>query len=118
MKHLSIFLCFCLLILVMSGCSIRLSDFSAVTTKSINLDKVDIDSLPQVKGVRGKDTKFTLVFIPLGVPHLEDAIDDALEKGGGDLMTDVVLYRRSWWFLIGQESLEVKGNVVNTKGGK
>lgn len=118
MKHLSIFLCCCFLGVVLSGCSVRLGDLSAITTKSINLDKVDIDALPQVKGVRGKDTKFIFVFIPFGIPHLEDAIDDALEKGGGDLMTDAVIHRRYWWFLIGQDSFEVKGNVVNTRGVK
>jgi hypothetical protein len=116
-KQMSIFLCFCLLALILGGCSVRLGDLSAISTQTVNLNKVDIDALPQVKGVTGRDTKFVFLFIPFGTPHLEDAVDDALEKGGGDLMTDAVIHARNWWFIIGQNSLEVKGNVVNTKGG-
>jgi len=116
MKCLNVFLCACLMALTLSGCSLRLGDLSTISTQSVTLNQVDLDALPQVKGVTGKDTKFVFLFIPFGVPHLEDAVDDALAKGGGDLMTDAVIHSRGWWFLVGQNSLEIKGNVVNTKG--
>ena len=110
-------LCLAVLILT-SGCSLRIADLTVVSTRNVNLDKVDLDSMPQTRGVIGKDSKFMLCFIPLGVPHLEDAIDDALDKGNGDIMVDGVLYSEGWWFLVGQNTIKVKGNVINTRSAK
>jgi hypothetical protein len=113
-KYLVLILCLASIV-ASTACSLRLADLSAVSTKNVSLDKVDLDSLPQTKGIVGKDTKWTILFIPLGFPHLEDAIDDALDKGNGDVMIDAVLHERYWWFIIGQDSLEVKGTVVKTR---
>ncbi len=105
---------FCMFLI--SGCSLRLADFSVISTKNVNLDKVDLDAMSQTKGIIGVDSKLMFLFIPLGIPHLEDAIDDALEKGGGDVMIDTVLYSKGWSILlIGQNTLEVKGTVVKTR---
>ncbi|MBZ0166757.1 MAG: hypothetical protein K8I00_08105, partial [Candidatus Omnitrophica bacterium] len=72
--------------------------------------------LPQTKYVEGEDSTFMLLFIPLGLPQLEDAVDDALNKGNGDLMTDVVVHDKSWTaILFGKLTISVKGTVVNTK---
>ncbi|MBC8514885.1 hypothetical protein H8D30_03380 [bacterium] len=46
------------------------------------------------------------------MPSLEEAADRALESAGGDLMTNVVIYAESKWFVIGvEESFIVKGDV-------
>ena len=103
-------------ILASTACSMRLADLTVTSTRNVNLNKVNLDSLPQTKGIVGKDTKFILLFIPFGFPHLEDAIDDALDKADGDVMIDAVLHSKVWWFIIGQDSLEVKGTVVKTRG--
>jgi len=100
---------------ILSSCSIRLADLSVVATHNVNLDKVDLDSKPQTKGIRGRDSAFVFLFIPFGIPHLEEAIDDALTKGNGDVLLDAVIYSKSWWFLIGENALEVKGTVVKTR---
>ncbi|MEW5894669.1 MAG: hypothetical protein AB1650_02760 [Candidatus Omnitrophota bacterium] len=105
-----------LTIFTVSGCAMRLADMSVISTRNVSLDKVDLDRMPQVKNVTGKDSKFIFLFIPFGVPHLEDAVDDALRKGQGDLMVDAVVYSRSWWFIIGETGIEVKGSVVKTRG--
>ena len=105
-----------LALMLLSGCATRLGDMSVISTRNVSLDEVDLDSLPQVKGVTGKDSKFIFLFIPFGVPHLEDAIDDALDKGDGDVMVDAIVHRQGWWFLIGETSLKVKGTVVKTRG--
>ena len=99
------------------GCSMRLADLSMISTKSVELDKVDIDKLPQTRNVIGKDEVFIFLFfpIPFRYLHLENAIDDALEKGRGDLLVDAVIRSKSWWFIFGQQSLEVKGTVVKTR---
>jgi len=102
--------------LVGSGCMTRIGDMTMVSTRNVSLDKLDIDKLPQTPNVVGCDSRFILVFIPLGIPHLKDAVDDALNKGGGDLMTDVAIYQGGWWFLVGQIKWQVKGTVVKTRG--
>ncbi len=102
--------------LILTGCAVRLGDMSVISTRNVTLDRVDLDRLPQVSSVTGKDSTFIFLFIPFGVPHLEDAIDDALDKGGGDVMIDAVIHSQGWWFIIGQSTLKVKGTVVKTRG--
>ena len=99
------------------GCSRRLADLSMISTKSVELDMVDIDKLPQTRNVIGKDEVFMFLFfpIPFRAPHLENAVDDALEKGGGDLLVDSVISHKMWWFFIGQQAIEIKGTVVKTR---
>ena len=116
-KRLFYLILLVILALILSGCATRLADMTVISTRNVSLDKIDLDSLPQVQGVTGKDTKYIFLFIPLGYPHLEDAIDDALEKGGGDIMTDAIIHRRGFCFIIGENTLEVKGTVVKTRGG-
>ncbi len=105
------------LLLSGSACSVRLADLSVISTRNINLDRQDLDKLPQAKRVVGKDSVFIFLFIPFGRPVLEDAIDDALDKADGDIMIDAVIHMHSWWFLVGQNTMQVKGTVVKTREG-
>ncbi len=86
------------------------------STRITNLDKVDLDQLPARRNVEGRDIKFVFLLIPMGIPTLEGAVDDALQKGGGDVMTDVVVSQYGWWFLVGETGFVVKGDVINTRG--
>jgi len=97
------------------GCSTRMADLTVVSNRSVNLDAVDFDSLPVERRVEGRSSSFVLLFIPLGAPSFEEAIDDALERGQGDLMTDVTIHSTSWWFLVGQNGIRVQGDVRNTR---
>ncbi len=104
-----------LLFIFLMGCAVRQADLTAITTRNVKLDGVNLNALPGKK-VEGKDSNFVFLFIPFGMPQLEDAIDDALDKGEGDLMLDAVIYTNHWWFLIGQDIITVKGTIVNTSG--
>jgi hypothetical protein len=99
-----------------SGCAIRTGDMTLISTRVVSLDKVDLDKLPTTHRVTGEDWKWNVLFIPLGFPHIKDAVDDALNKGNGDLMTDAV-FRQTGWSLIlfGQNGLIVEGDVVKTR---
>jgi hypothetical protein len=100
-----------------TGCMTRVGDMTMLSTRNVNLDRLDIDKLPQQKNITGEDSVVVLLGIPLGQPHLKNAVDNALDKGNGDLMTDVVLSAGGWSiFIIGQATLEVKGTVVKTRG--
>ncbi len=116
---LLIFLSLLLLGSLLSGCSVRLATMTAISTRNVKLDEVDLDKLPQVKNVTGTDTRYDFLFIPLGFPTVQGAVDDALAKGNGDLIIDGVVKSEVWTILLtGQRTISVTGTVVNTKGGK
>lgn len=102
----------------LSACSYHMADLSIVSNKNVNLENVDLDRLPQVKNVSGKDTAFVIGLIPLGTPHIQDAINDAMTRGDGDLMIDTSVYMRTFWFFVGMNQYEVKGTVIKTREGK
>ncbi|MDY4842150.1 MAG: hypothetical protein SO314_07295 [Alphaproteobacteria bacterium] len=113
MKHIiAIFI----MAIYLSSCTTHITDLSMISNKNINLNRVNIDTLSQKKNVEGEDSKFVFLFIPFGQPTLKGALNDALEKGQGDLMVDASVYVTSWWFLIGETGIKIKGDVVNTKG--
>jgi len=102
---------------MLSGCVVRHGDFSVLSDKIVDLRNFDLGSADRVNGVVGKDLAHIIIFIPTGVPTLEGAIDDALEKGGGDVMTDAVVEMYSWYipYIYGQQAWQVKGDVVKTR---
>ncbi|MDE1900171.1 MAG: hypothetical protein KGI37_00820 [Alphaproteobacteria bacterium] len=103
-------------LLFLSGCTTYVTDLSVVSNKNVDLKTVDLDKAPQIKNVVGDDSRFVFLFIPFGQPTLKGALDDALRKTNGDLMVDASVYRKSWWFLVGQQTIEIQGTVVKTRG--
>lgn len=105
----------CVLLLA-SGCSARMGDLTVASTQLAKLDGVNLNEAPTKRHVTGEAKSFMFLFIPFGIPHLEDAVEDALVKGNGDVMTDVTVHRTGWWFLVGQIGWKVTGDVVQTRG--
>jgi len=118
MKNFILFVLICALCPFLVGCTTHITDISVVSNKQVELRRVNINRASQHKNVVGQDTKFVFLFIPLGTPTIQQALNDALEKGNGDLMIDASLYYKGWWFLVGQNTIEIKGTVVNTRGAK
>jgi hypothetical protein len=108
-----------LLAMSLTGCSQRMADLTLISPHNVNLNGVNLDKLPGTKDVVGRsETYLILGLIPLGLPSLEDAVDDALRRGNGDLMTDVTVSRTAWYALaVSNVGIEVRGNVVRTRGG-
>lgn len=96
--------------LTMIGCSYRMGDLTVASTKNVNIGEKYVKV---ANGVIGKDTKSIILFIPTGNPSIEEAIDLALEKVGGDLMTNVAIYCKYYWipYIYGETTIEVKGDV-------
>ena len=66
----------------------------------------------------GKEVTHIIIFIPTGgPPTLEGALDDALDKGNGDVMTDAVVKFWGWYipYVYGQHGWSVEGDVVKTR---
>mgnify|MGYP001250158524 CR=1 FL=1 len=98
-----------LFLLMLIGCSARIGDFSVISTKNI-----DMDGEYELVGrdVKGTDMRPIILYIPTGTPTIENAIDDALESVGGDIMTDVIITSNVWWlYLYGEQKYIVVGDV-------
>lgn len=87
-----------------AGCSHRLGDFTALSTKNIYCEGVDITKLEQHPGVEGKD----VTFLGIGADP-KDAADRALEKYDGNLLINAVIYLESAPLFSGYK---VRGTVI------
>ncbi|WP_298884324.1 hypothetical protein [uncultured Polaribacter sp.] len=97
-----------LMTLALSSCSIRLVDFTVISSKNVSLD---IDRTQGVK-VKGDKTYF------LGIGwNIKDAMDAALEKAGKeyDLLVDGVVRYGSYPFIA---TVSVEGTAVSSRAMK
>ncbi len=98
--------------LLISACTARIADLTLVSTKNIDLSDTRLDARTGQRYV-GEDCGFILLGIPLHWPNLEEAVDQALEKGKGNVMVDQVTEVKNTWMLIGtQTCLKVEGTVL------
>lgn len=100
------------------GCVVHQGDFTVASSKLIRLNEFELDKAGRTKGVEGKDTQNIIFLFPTGgPPSVKEAMDQALNTGGGDVMTDVRI--DSWFFYIpyiyGQAGWSVKGDVIKTR---
>lgn len=96
--------------LYLSSCSYRVGDFTVASTRNVEIGE---EYTRVAKSVEGIDRSHVILFFPLGMPNLEDAIDNALANADGDLMTNVSMHY-IWWYIpliYGQYLYKVKGDV-------
>ena len=103
-----------------SGCATDEGHLTLATTRPVSIASrdildLDLDKLPAMRGIEGSDTAVTSVlFIPTFTgPQLEAAVEDAITLGHGDLLTRARVRTTKWWFLVGVETLTVRGNVID-----
>jgi hypothetical protein len=103
--------------LALPGCITEQGVLPLASTRPVDLDlrDLDLDRVSVHRSVTGTDTRVTSVlFLPTGEsPRFEDAVEDALLDGGGDVMTRVRVRTVDWWFLVGVSTLEVRGDVID-----
>ena len=106
-----------LTMLLGTGCSTRIGDFSVVSTGTPQYNKMN--DAPVRQSVKGDDGRVWFLFIPLGgAPSLEEAVDDCLDEGQGDYIERARFYS-TWWsvLLFSGSGYEVIGDVGNSKAG-
>jgi hypothetical protein len=90
--------------LLLTGCATnRFADFTVVSTKNVDLTRLTPEAIEAGVNVEGQDLTFW------SAPNMETAIDNALEKGNGNLMLDAVVSFRSGW----KSGYIVEGTVVD-----
>ena len=62
---------------VFVGCSQRVGDFTIISTKNVDIGS----QYKKVDRFKGTDSRPDVLFIPLGVPDLKQAVDDCIEEG-------------------------------------
>lgn len=109
MRYLSLVLA----LVVFTGCTTRMVDFTAISTKSLSFEG------ERGERVRGEEVQHILFIFPLDIqtPTMKGAIDKALENGKCDLLMDGVVYIKNGGFpLIYMENgFVVEGTCVNIK---
>ena len=88
------------IILTTVGCTGGLSPITLISTKNVDLETFVLD-LRKGTLVTGEDCNISLLgVIHLGVPSLEEAVDDALEKGQGNILVDGYSYAFGYYAIL------------------
>ena len=99
--------------LLLFGCEQPIGHFTIISSKNVDLANLDIRPAQHEPEVEGVDSKMIIVF--WGSPaSLEEAIDRAIEKGGGTALVDASLYVKFWYipYLVGQRQFRAEGKVI------
>ena len=99
----------------LSGCGFRLCDFTASTTKNFNVPITVIEKGPRVSG---EDCAHNILGIPIGHvwPDVKSATDQALEKGGANLLLDTVWELEITNYILGgSRCVKVTGTAVKAR---
>jgi len=98
------------------GCASR-SDFTAISSKNVNLSNIKLDPTKRKGRTSGEDCTHIIIIIPTGgPPTLDEALDQALEAKGANLLLDAVVNWSFWIipYVYGQECWNVEGEAYNT----
>jgi hypothetical protein len=97
-------------LVLLGGCSTRLGNFTVLSTKNTDIGKRFVRTDLRVKG---EDGRSIVVVIPMGYPNIQEAVDRALDKVGGRLMTDAVVYYDYYYipYIYGEYKYRVEGDV-------
>lgn len=109
--------CIAVLLIGLTGCTTRLTDFTIISTKNVDLSVISKAKRGSTR-VSGKDLVHIIIFIPTGVPNMKEAIDKAIESVPGAVaLVDGVLYQKFFYipYIYGQSSYVVEGTpLINT----
>lgn len=91
------------------GCSQRVGDFTLISTKNVDIGgkykKLD-------ERYAGEDSRGDILGIPLGMPNLKTAVDNCIEAGNGELLTNAVIDASYWTAIFyGERKYTVTGDV-------
>lgn len=106
-------------LLAAPGCATERMRFAALSSEAFPALGYAEGATETVPDVAVTVRSHTILWIPTNTraPTLQDAVDRALARGGGDLLVDAEVER--WWvfvpFLYGQEGWRVRGDVLRVR---
>lgn len=107
--------CALLLVVTLSGCAARMGDLTIASTKNIDLSDTHL-YVRDGKRAEGEDcVYYPLGIFPLGLPNLQDAVEDALNNGHGNVIVNEVTHKTYVYFILASRiCIKVDGTVLNT----
>ncbi len=110
MKKTALVACLVAIVLVSGACTHRLIDFTIISSKTIDLSRMNEFERGRDR-MSGKDSAHMILFIPLGTPNMKEACDRAIESiPGAVALVDGVVTAKSYWFLLyGKSTYIVEG---------
>lgn len=103
-------------VILLTSCTQRFLDVSAISTRQIEVSNIDLSKYQQKKDITGEDKKNIILLFPVGLPKITKAVDNALDKGDGDLLINASIdIERKWFVLFGYKKVIVNGTVINTR---
>ena len=105
-------------IVLFAGCwNQRIGDFSVISSRNFDLNS---DYVLLEKGVTGEDTQYIIIFIPTGQINIENAVDDALKRVDGDVMTNATIKLQGFYipYIYGESRYVVEGDVWKKSDAK
>ena len=105
-------------IVLFAGCwNQRIGDFSVISSRNFDLNS---DYVLLEKGVTGEDTQYIIIFIPTGQINIENAVDDALKRVDGDVMTNATIKLQGFYIphIYGESRYVVEGDVWKKSDAK
>ena len=105
-------------IVLFTGCmNQRVGDFSVISSRNFDLNS---DYVLLEKGVTGEDTQYIIIFIPTGQINIENAVDDALKRVDGDVMTNATVKLKGFYipYIYGESRYVVEGDVWKKSDAK
>lgn len=105
-----------LALLIMTSCTTRHTSMGLIIPQETNFTFADINEAKVVKNVHGSDSKPIFLFIPLGQPSFEKALNNTLKDGNGNILINAQIANSTNWFILfGYNKIEITGDVVNIK---
>jgi hypothetical protein len=104
------------LALLAIGCASR-SDFTAISSKNVNLTGMKIDPSRNRGRASGEDCQHLIIIIPTsGPPTLDEALDRALESKQANLLLDAVVDFHYFFipYIYGQTCWRAEGEAYDT----
>lgn len=102
------------LLLILSACTTRVTDFTIISTKN---HQINVSQEARGPRVEGEDMAAMILFIPTGQPNVKNAVDRAIESAGPgyDALVDGVVNYYFAYFILGASfGYKVEGTPIKT----
>lgn len=94
---------------LLAGCSWHIADMSVVSTRHSVQDMHELVKGQRVTG----ETYSPYVLVPLGMPNIKDALDEAIQSDRCAVgLSDVTVREQYYALLVGVVGYEVEGNLL------
>lgn len=103
-------------VVLFSGCSQHMGNFTAMSTDAYNPDNVNAKHLV-ASNVDSKVSSMTILGIPIGgIVKLDQAVSETAHNNRGDFLKNAQVYAYGWSaVLFGQAGYKIKSDVYNTQ---